>query len=89
MKNKVLVKIIVPELDYSFDAFLYVNELVWKTKKMLLKSIYDLTGGAIDMKKEYVLINKITEEMYDNNKPIIETDIRNSTELLIIALNRE
>ena len=86
MKNKVLVKIIVPELDYTFDVFIYVNEIVWKTKKMIIKSIYDLTGGSIDMKKEYVLINKSDGEIYDNNKVILDTDIRNSTELILVSL---
>ena len=32
MKNKVLVKLYVPELDYSTDIFLPVNEAIWKIK---------------------------------------------------------
>jgi hypothetical protein len=86
MKNKVLVKLFVPELDYSFDVFIPVNEVVWKIKKLLVKSIYDLTGGAIDMNHDYVLINKLTSTIYDNNSIIIETDIRNITELVLISL---
>ena len=39
MNNKVLVKLLVPELNSSFDIFLPVNELIWKIKKMLVKSI--------------------------------------------------
>ena len=42
MKNKVLVKIILPELDRSYDIFLPVNEIVWKAKKLILKAISDL-----------------------------------------------
>ena len=33
MNNKVLVKLLVPELNSSFDIFLPVNELIWKIKK--------------------------------------------------------
>ena len=36
MNNKVLVKLLVPELNSSFDIFLPVNELIWKIKRMLV-----------------------------------------------------
>lgn len=89
MRNKVLIKLFVPELDYQFDIFIPVNEIVWKIKKLLLKSIYDLTGGAIDINKDFVLINRLTSTVYDNNAIIIETDIRNITELVLISLKEE
>ena len=85
MKNKVLVKLIVPELDYTFDVFIPVNELIWKVKKMLAKSVSDLTGGALDTNTNYVLINKTTSEIYDNNSIIINTNIRNTTELILLS----
>lgn len=84
MKNKVLVKLIIPELDTTFDVFVPVNEVMWKAKKLITKSIFDLTGGAIDMEKEYVLINKNTGQCYDNNTILYDTDIRNATELLFL-----
>lgn len=37
MDNKVLIKLVVPELDSSFDIFVPVNEVVWKVKKYLFK----------------------------------------------------
>lgn len=84
MKNKVLVKLIVPEIDYSFDVFLPVNEIVWKIKRMLVKSINDLNYNCLDMEKRYVLLNKETNEIYYNNDIIINTNIRNATELVLI-----
>ena len=44
MKNKVLVKLIVQEIDSNFDLFIPVNELIWKIKKLMIKSVSDLTG---------------------------------------------
>lgn len=84
MKNKVLVKINVPEIDESFDVFVPVNELIWKIKKMILKSIDDLIGKKLDLNAEYVLLNMSTSRIYKNNEILINTDIRNGTELLII-----
>lgn len=86
MRNKVLVKLFVPELDYQFDVFIPVNEIVWKIKKLLLKSVSDLTGGAIDLNKDFALINRLTSTVYDNNTVIVESDIRNITELVLISL---
>lgn len=86
MINKVLIKLYVPELDYTFDIFVPVNEVIWKIKKLILKSVYDLTGGSIDISKEYVLINKNTSKYYDNNSVLVNTDIRNATELIILSI---
>lgn len=84
--NKVLVKVIVPELDETFDIFIPVNEMMWKVKRLILKSIYDLTGGAIDIDKDYAFINKNTSQCYNNNVTVINTDIRNATELVILLI---
>ena len=80
MNNKVLIKLIVPEIDETFDLFIPVNELIWKIKKLAAKAINDLTGGSLDLEKDYVLINKNNNTIYDNNAVVINTDIRNATE---------
>ena len=89
MKNKVLIKLIVPELDNTFDIFIPVNEIIWKVKKLIIKSIYDLTGGALEVNREYTLINKLNSMEYDNNAIIINTDIRNASELLLISVKED
>ena len=86
MNNKVLVKIIVPELDNIYDVFIPVNEVVWKVKKLVSKSVSDLSGGVLDYKKDYTLINKLTSQPYDNNAIIINTNIRNATELILLSV---
>ena len=85
MNNKVLIKLIVPEIDETFDLFIPVNELIWKIKKLAAKAINDLTGGSLDIEKDYVLINKNNNTIYDNNALVINTYIRNETELLFIS----
>lgn len=85
MKNKVLIKLIVPELDETFDVFIPVNELVWKIKRIILKAIGDLSNANIDTNIEYVLLNKDNSKFYNNNEIILDTDIRNSSELILIS----
>lgn len=85
MENKVLIKLMLPEFDLNYDIFIPVNELVWKVKNLLIKSLTDLSG--INMtNKEFIVINKDTGYIYDNNQLIINTDIRNASELYMISL---
>lgn len=85
MENKVLVKVFLPEIDFNYDVFIPVNELIWKVKKLLIKSFSDLSGINLTQ-KEYILINKDNGNIYENNQIIIDTDIRNATELYLISI---
>ena len=84
MENKVLVRVIVPEFERSFDAFIPVNEVVWKLKKLLIKSVSDVIGLNLDMETPSILLNKNSNSIYTNNQIVINTDIRNGTELILI-----
>lgn len=88
MKNKVLIKLIVPELDDTFDIFIPVNEVIWKIKKLIIKSISDLNGTQLDLQKEYILLNKDNCKIYSNNEIVINTDIRNASELIMLSENK-
>lgn len=85
MNNKVLIKLIVPDLDETFDIFIPVNELIWRIKKLLIKSISDLSNIYPDENEEYILINKSNTRIYQNNEIIINTDIRNGSEIILIS----
>lgn len=84
MENKVLVKIYVPMLDESYDIFLPVNDYVWKINKYIVKLISDLSSGVLPINKNYIIANIDTGTIYDNNTIVINTDIRNSTKLILL-----
>ena len=85
MKNKVLIKLIIPELNTSYDVYIPVNEVLWKIKKLLLKIVSDLSSIQFQSNAEIVLMNKSTCQVYNNNDIVINTDIRNGTEILFIS----
>ena len=85
MKNKVLEKLYVPELYESYDVFVPVNEFIWKIKKIMVKSVSDLTNYPLNIDDKYILINKTTGEVYNYNYLLIATDIRNITELVLVS----
>lgn len=85
MENKVLIKLVFSELDKNFDVFIPVNEIVWKIKKLLIKSISDLCDVNLPS-QNYVLINKYNGRIYSDNDIVLDTDIRNGTELLLVSI---
>ena len=85
MNDKVLVKLDVFGLDETQDVFIPVNELVWKIKAMLAKCVSDLEYLQFNPNDDYLIVNKKTGNIYNNNEIIINTDIRNGSELLLIS----
>ncbi len=83
MNNKVLIKLTVPEINQKFDLFIPVNEIIWKIKKLLIVSIQELCSCTLN-DTEYILINIDNNRKYNNNEIIINTDIRNASELMLI-----
>lgn len=82
MNNKVLIKLIVPSLDKSYDLFIPVNETIYNIKKLILESLNDIDTNMLNV--SYVLINKINSRVYNNKEIVINTDIRNATELMLL-----
>ena len=85
MENKVLIKLIVPDLDETFDIFIPVNELIWKVKKLIIKTVFAITNLEMSESSVYILINKKDSRIYQNNEIIINTDIRNGSEIILIS----
>lgn len=85
MNNKILIKLIVPDLDNTYDIFIPVNELVWRVKKLIVKTVIDLANIESNETAQYILINKSNTRIYQNNEIIINTDIRNGTELILLC----
>lgn len=83
MKNKVLIKLLIPKMNFNADFFIPVNETVYKIKKLLLKTIPEMNHLPQEEVLKYILINKNTGRVYLNNEIVITTDIRNASELIL------
>ncbi|MGN1371405.1 MAG: hypothetical protein ACI4XM_03935 [Candidatus Coprovivens sp.] len=88
MKNKILVRIIVPEIGTYYDIFIPVNELIWRVKVLIVKSISDLNGNIFDIQDDFCLINKDNGRIYQGNEVVINTDIKNASELFLINVKK-
>lgn len=85
MKNKVLIRAIFPSINKEYDIKIPVNEAIWRVSKLVVKAIYDMNGMKYDtVNDSFIIINKTTGNIYDMNSVVIDSDIRNGTELLFL-----
>lgn len=82
MEYKVLVLILVPEIEKKFEIYLPVNRTIGDVLRYINKLINENTSGIFPIKNNVVLCNRFTNEVYSFNKYIRDTDIRNGTQLV-------
>jgi len=83
-KEKLLVNIEIPDINKKYDLFISSNEMIWKTIKLIIKLISD--NSSINPKDDYMLYNKNTDTIYNNNIFIKDTNIINGSELVLIRI---
>lgn len=84
IENKVLVSVNVPSLEKKVDVYIPVNRKVYSIINMLKLTLFELSLGSFDISKNYVLYNGITGDIYDVNKLIRDTDIRNGSVVILL-----
>ena len=84
MKNKILVELIVPEIEESYDIYIPVSKKVVSVIKLLNKAIFELSDGVYNGGTKNYIYNKDTGMRYDVNMNIKQTDIRNGSKIVLI-----
>lgn len=82
--NKILVSLYVPLIEQKFEIFIPINKEICDIIKLLVKAINELVDCNYDYNTETGLYNKDTGEKYILDKKIIETDIKNGTQLILV-----
>lgn len=85
MNDKVIIRIIVPEISKSYDMFLPINKKIGTIVHLLNKGINELSNGDFPITNTCKLYNAETLQMYEPNVLLFNTDIRNSTKLVILS----
>lgn len=82
--NKILIKLIVPELDKSFDLFIPISKKIGNIIELINKGLEELNNDVYFGSKRQFLYNRYTGVRYNVNSLVYETDIRNDTILILI-----
>ncbi len=82
--NKILVKLYVPLIEQEYDVWLPLNRRIGNVIKLLIKAIYEITGGDYRPNKMPILYDKLNATPYDVQLTIKESTIRNGSEIILI-----
>lgn len=84
MKNKILIHLLVPEIDESYDIFIPINVRIGTVIKLLNKALEELTNGVYQEKSTRKLYSVIDSTAYQVNLLVRETNIRNGVTVILM-----
>ena len=82
MRNKVLVELIVPEIDQRFNVYLPINKKIGNIIMLLNQAITEISPQHTRIDNS--LYNRDTGTKYNIDVTLYYTDIRNGTPLILI-----
>lgn len=82
MEYKLLVKLIVPEIEKSYEVYIPINRTVKEVCSLLNRMINEDTAGLYPIKEDSILCNRYGSEFYANNSYIRDTNIVNGSQLV-------
>ena len=83
MNNKVLVVVEVPLIEKKYEVYIPINKKIGFIKQSIVNSIKEKNDGSIDH-NFFNLVDKETGLIFDNNKYVKDSNIRNGTVLFLI-----
>lgn len=83
MKNKVLINVYVPSIDYEYEVYVPVNETISKVIDLIVKSIQDISEVSLPNLSNYCLLDPDTSKVYDYGLIIRDTNIVNNKKVIL------
>lgn len=84
MNNKVLVKVLIPEIDEVYDVFIPINIRIGMVIKLLNESLGEISNGLYVSKDSRKIYNVADANPYPFNKLVRETNIRNGSTVIFM-----
>ena len=85
INNKVLVTVIVPEIDASYDMYLPICKKIGNIIMLVNKNINELSLGEYKLSDNNTLYNALNGNIYDSDTMLLNTDIRNGSILVLLS----
>ena len=84
MNNKILVQILIPEIDEVYDLFIPINIRIGMVIKLLNESLSEVSNGLYVVKNNRKIYNTVDANPYPFNKLVRETNIRNGSKIVFM-----
>lgn len=82
--NKILVELEIPLIEVKYDMFIPINKKIGTIKSLVEESLVELTDNAYTPKDDTNLYSKETGDVYDVNKTVRDTDLKNGSRIILI-----
>ena len=83
-KNKILIELLVPSIEKTYDLFVPVNKKVGTVKRLIEDALADLSNKNYVPRKDTNFFSYETGNIYDVNQTIIDTDLVNGSKIILI-----
>ena len=84
MKNKVLVELVIPEIDEVYNLYLPAQKKIGNIVELLRKAVFELSNGLYQTKNQAALYSGVSGERYSMNQFLYQTDIRNGSRIILL-----
>lgn len=83
-KNKILIELEIPLIETKYDLFIPINKKVGTIKQLIEDSLAELTDSAYQPKEDSNFYSKENGTIYDVNKTVRDTDLKNGSRIILI-----
>lgn len=83
-KNKILIELEIPLIEKTYDLYIPINKKIGTIKRLIEESLIELTDNAYTIKPETNFYSKETGQVYDVNKNVRDTDLKNGSRIILI-----
>ena len=84
MKNKILIKLYVPTLDFEYEIFIPTNEIVKKVVDLIVTVVDEMCDDALPDDVPYYLFDPETSQVYANASVVRDTNMINDKRIMLI-----
>lgn len=84
MNNKILIGLYIPLIEKNYDIYIPVNKKIGTIKKLIEASLVELTDNSYIVAEDSNFYSKETGQVYDVNKSVRETDLKNGSRIVLI-----
>ena len=83
MKDKVLVEIVVPSVELSYDIFIPVSRKVGNVIALVTKTVFELSNGIFTPDEHTLFYDYNSGLPYELDVLIKDTNIRNGSKVIL------
>ena len=84
MNNKILIELEIPLIEKRYDLFIPINKKIGTVKNLIENALVELTDSAYVPKDDSNFYSKETGEIFDVNKTVRATNLRNGSRIILI-----